>query len=298
MPVFNGVPYLKDAIDSVLSQSYKNFEFLIIDDGSTEDVSSIIKSYKDSRIKFLSRENRGLGSTLNELASMAASEYIFRMDADDICEITRFEKQISLMLADPDIVMCGGGVRYIVGTSYLPAFSPVLGDRNIKYALQQGRFPICHPAIVFRKSAFLRIGGYRLGGAGEDLDFFLRMSEIGKVENVNFLVLNYRITAGSLALKKSAELEKGYSYALFSANLRRHGELDVSYSDYINYFWPKRSFIEVVSARARTISERYYRGYLIDRADGRFFLACSKLMVAALLRINAVFSRLNQKLQK
>lgn len=298
MPVFNGINYLKMAIDSVLCQSYTDFEFLIIDDGSTEDIGAVVLSYQDSRIRFFSRENRGLGNTLNELTNKAISEYIFRMDADDICSSTRLEQQMDFMLRNPDVVMCGGGIRYVVDDIFLPAFSPVIGDREIRSALLQGRFPICHPAIVFRKSAFIKVGGYRLGGAGEDLDFFLRMMEVGRVENVSSNVLNYRISSGSLALKKSAELERGYSYALYSAQARNNGVKEISYSEYLDRVWRNRSFFSVAYTRFRSISEIYYRGFIINKAKRNFISAYFQLAIASFFRINAVVSRLKQYISK
>ena len=110
MPVYNAAPYLAEAIESILNQTFTDFEFLIIDDGSTDRSAEIVNAYarKEERIRFLSRENRGLPATLNELASMARAPLLARMDADDISTPDRFEKQVAFLADSPDVIVAGG----------------------------------------------------------------------------------------------------------------------------------------------------------------------------------------------
>jgi len=291
MPVYNGSQYLAAAIDSVLNQSYENFEFLIIDDGSTEDVFGIVDSYSDNRIFFLSRENRGLGATLNQLVESAKCELIFRMDADDICTKQRLELQVNYMKNNPDVAICGGAIDFLVGDIVVNGFFPVLAHADIRKSLLEARFPLCHPSVVFRKSVFNEIGGYRLDGAGEDLDFFLRMSEIAKASNVPDLVLHYRLSVTSLALRKAKELEFGYAYALYSANLRNLGQHDLGFGFFKEKIWPEMRFYKKIAARARTWSEFFYRKSIICSAYGRPIARLINLILASLLRPNAVISR-------
>ncbi|RYG85857.1 MAG: glycosyltransferase family 2 protein, partial [Alphaproteobacteria bacterium] len=93
MPVFNGSEHLSAAIRSVLRQSFPDFELLILDDGSSEPIQDIVAGFEDDRITFWRRENRGLGATLNELAGRARAPILARIDADDICEPSRFADQ-------------------------------------------------------------------------------------------------------------------------------------------------------------------------------------------------------------
>ncbi|HAS7841575.1 TPA: glycosyltransferase family 2 protein, partial [Vibrio cholerae] len=113
MSVYNGEKYLGEAIDSILKQTFSDFEFIIINDGSTDKTLEIIKSYmkKDDRIVLVSRENKGLIVSLNEGLDLAKGQYIARMDADDISIKSRFEKQIEFLDSNPDIGVCGTWVE-------------------------------------------------------------------------------------------------------------------------------------------------------------------------------------------
>lgn len=111
MPVYNGESHLKEAIDSILNQTYRDFQFLIINDGSTDRSEEIIQSYVDDRIKYIVNEsNLGIVKTLNKGIDLATFKYIARMDADDIALPHRFEKQIEFMEANPDTVACGSNI--------------------------------------------------------------------------------------------------------------------------------------------------------------------------------------------
>src|SRR5258708_8439554 len=103
MPVYNAGFFLKDAIDSVLNQTYSEFEFIIVDDGSTDDCGQIILSCKDARIRFEKfPENRGIVAALNHAIRLCKGRYIFRMDADDVCFQDRLEKQLLFLENNPD----------------------------------------------------------------------------------------------------------------------------------------------------------------------------------------------------
>ena len=112
MPAYNAEKYINEAIDSILAQTFTDFEFIIIDDGSTDSTCAIVESYSDSRIRFFKNEhNLGVAATLNRGLDLARGEYIARMDADDISLPTRFEKQAAYMDSHPDVVVCGTGVE-------------------------------------------------------------------------------------------------------------------------------------------------------------------------------------------
>ncbi len=113
MTVYNAAPYLQECINSVLTQDFNDFDFWIINDGSTDETNSIISSQTDSRIKrFVNEKNLGIAPSLNLYLGLITSEYIIRMDADDICLPHRFEKQISFMDSNPNIGMSGGALQY------------------------------------------------------------------------------------------------------------------------------------------------------------------------------------------
>ena len=132
MPVYNAAAFLEAAIDSVLAQTMGDFEFLIIDDGSTDGSPDIIRRYDDPRIRFVTRENRGAVATRNELGALARAPYLAVMDADDICLPDRLEKQYAFLESHGDIGLLGGRATYVdvVGR---PIFMPELPtDPTIK----------------------------------------------------------------------------------------------------------------------------------------------------------------------
>ena len=111
MPAYNAENYIREAIDSILAQTFRDFEFLIIDDGSTDHTVEIIRSYSDSRIRLYQNErNMGVAATLNRGLDLARGEYIARMDADDISLPERFAKQAAYMDAHPDVAVCGSNI--------------------------------------------------------------------------------------------------------------------------------------------------------------------------------------------
>ena len=109
MPVYNCAPFLKSAIESILNQTYKNFELIVIDDGSTDTSLKVIKHYAsiDKRIRFVSRENKGLVDTINEMVKLAKGDYIARMDGDDISMPTRIEKQLNKIITESNVLLVG-----------------------------------------------------------------------------------------------------------------------------------------------------------------------------------------------
>ena len=113
MPVYNGEKYLKDAIDSILNQTHTDFEFIIVNDGSTDNTANIIDSYVDSRIIHVRQENRGLPKALNVGASISKGEYIARMDADDISLPNRLKSQYLFFKSNSDISVLAGSFSYI-----------------------------------------------------------------------------------------------------------------------------------------------------------------------------------------
>ena len=114
MPVYNGEKYLRESVDSILNQTFTDFELLIINDGSTDSSMEILNSYSDSRIRIVTNEvNLRLIKTLNKGIDLATGEYIARMDCDDIADPKRLEIQLQYMEKHPDVAVCGTGVKAV-----------------------------------------------------------------------------------------------------------------------------------------------------------------------------------------
>ncbi len=151
MSVYNGEKYLREAMESILNQTYRNIEFLIINDASTDSSIEIIQSYRDERIRFSSNaENIKLTASLNKGIDLAQGKYIARMDADDISLPVRIEKQVAFMEQHPQVGLCGTYVQNIgMNDPYVPPYKTTHDEIKFKLFFET-HFP--HPAAMLRKS--------------------------------------------------------------------------------------------------------------------------------------------------
>ncbi len=210
MPVYNGEKYLREAIDSILNQTYTNFEFIILNDGSTDRSLKIIDEYakKDTRIFVISRENRGLIVSLNEGIQYAKGKYIARMDADDISLEKRFEKQLEL-IEEKNVDICGCHYFAIdeqnkyIDTKIVPISSDAI-NINIAYSV-----PFAHGSVMMKKSLF---EVYKYGmdnfNLAEDYGLWLNMYA-GNVKfgNVDDFLFKYRDFSNSFSKTKIQKME-------------------------------------------------------------------------------------------
>lgn len=210
MTVYNSRTYVAEAAESILAQTFRDFELLIIDDGSTDDSLSILKSLadKDSRIRLVSRPNTGLARALNEAIDLAKGEFLARMDADDIAMPDRFEKQIAYLRSHPNCVAVGSRAMNIdpYGMTLLPR-DVKLTHEEIDAELMQGKGgAMIHPSVMMRRDAVIAAGKYRHEyNTLEDLDLFLRLAERGELANLADTLLNYRQHLQSIVRTKQDE---------------------------------------------------------------------------------------------
>ena len=211
MPVYNVERYLAQAIDSILSQTFGDFEFIIIDDGSTDGSLKILRDYeaKDARIRVISRANTGQTRAMNEMIELACGEFIARMDSDDISRPDRFQRQIDCLRLHREVVAVGGDVQWIdQDGDAIRTFSAGHTHAEIDAAHMAGiGGAISQPAAMFRKAALVLVGGMREDThLAEDVDLFLRLAEIGKLMNLSGIVLQWRLhptsTGGTKARKQ------------------------------------------------------------------------------------------------
>ena len=184
MPVYNGAEYIREAIDSVLGQTFENFELLIIDDGSSDNSIDIIKSYSDPRIILIKNNyNIGLVKTLNKGLDNAKGEFIARIDQDDVCYPERLERQLDFIRNNPEIILLGSGCMEIdkdgneIAVHQYPSNHRKLFADLLKL---KAFFP--HSSAFFNKCVVTELGGYNfnLNGA-EDCDLWLRIASVGKI---------------------------------------------------------------------------------------------------------------------
>ena len=203
MPVYNAEQHLAEAIDSILAQDYRDFEFIIINDGSTDGSESIILGYSDPRITYVKNEqNLRLISTLNKGLELARGKYIARMDADDISLPNRFSEQLAFLEQHPNVGVVGTWFHSFGSVDSIVKYPT--SDSEIKYmALYQ--CPFCHPSVVLRAST-IRDNALKYSmdyPHAEDYEFWLQMARVSKLANLNQVLFKYRIHQESISKKEA-----------------------------------------------------------------------------------------------
>ncbi|MFA7604690.1 MAG: glycosyltransferase [Novosphingobium sp.] len=211
MSVYNGEPYLAEAVESVLAQTFTDFEFLILDDGSSDGSRETVARLagRDSRIRPIVRENRGLIASLNQLLAEARAPLIARMDADDACLPQRFERQVAFLGEHPDHGVVGSWSQDIDEQGRplrCDGVDPPVSHEAMLASIESGGSMLCHPAVMFRTEVVRAAGGYRPAFRHcEDLDLWLRLATRTRIANIPERLLRYRRSDGQVSQRFSLE---------------------------------------------------------------------------------------------
>ena len=207
MAIFNGHRYLGSAIESILGQSFSEFEFIIVDDGSIDDSLSVASTYacQDSRIRIAQQKHEGLISALNRGCGLARGTYIARFDSDDIAFPKRLEEQVTYFEGN-DIALLGGNIECIDSEgNEMSVIELHRWADGLKDLLMVNNY-IAHTTVMMRKDAFLRSGGYRPQfQQAEDYDLFLRMSESYMIDNLPSLLCRYRLHDHQVSVESASQ---------------------------------------------------------------------------------------------
>ncbi|RKN75907.1 glycosyltransferase family 2 protein [Paenibacillus ginsengarvi] len=208
MAVYNGELYVQQAIDSVLAQTYDNFELIVIDDGSTDRTPKILDRLKDKRIiKYRLPTNRGAANALNFAIKKARGDWIAVHDADDVSMPERLAVQAGYVLQNPELVAVGSKITCIgendVDPNQLRRTETNLNYGNDSELLYRNRYlvcPICHGTALFSKAKFLEAGGYDTSfRITYDYDLWLRLFQHGPIGKIDEVLYKYRIHSSSLS---------------------------------------------------------------------------------------------------
>ena len=202
MSVFNGEKYLSEAIESVLNQSFTDFEFIIIDDGSTDSSKNIINSYNDKRIKYYYKKNSGLSASLNFGLKLAKGKYIARLDADDICYNNRLMEQYTFMELNPDYVLCGSACDVVdVNNEFIYRNDDIPCDNNKIFERMKQSNCFIHSSTFYIRSTVVEIGAYYepIIHYFEDYMLFYKLIKYGKAYNFKTPLIRYRLVPGSIS---------------------------------------------------------------------------------------------------
>jgi len=194
MSVYNDEKFIRESVDSILNQTYKDFEFLIINDGSTDRTEQILNSYKDPRIRIIDNEkNIGLTRSLNKGLKVAKGEYIARMDGDDISLPERLEKQLTFLENNTKIVLLGNWIEIIDGYGNGKGITRYPTSHCIISWIFLFKTCLAHATVMYRRKEVQNIGAYnnRLYFT-QDYDLWVRLSKIGKISQIPEVLMKVR----------------------------------------------------------------------------------------------------------
>lgn len=193
MCCYNSEQYIKETIDSVLGQTYEDFEFIIWNDGSVDSTEEIVKSYNDDRIKYFFHENTGIGLARSLALKQAQGQYVAIIDSDDICLANRLESEVAFLEKYQDYVVVSSQIILIneyseeIGYSYSFLYDKVIRKKMLAASV------MAHSGCMYRKSIYDKVGGYSGIVLGEDHVLFSRMMKYGKAYNLPDPLVKYRI---------------------------------------------------------------------------------------------------------
>ena len=201
MCCYNSERYIKETIDSILNQTFTDFEFIIWNDGSTDSTEEIILSYEDNRIKYFKDENKGEGKAANLACQHVTSSYIARIDSDDLWLPTKLEVQYNYMEMHPEIVLSSFPMILIdANSTYIGHTFPITKLSYLNEHFTESN-TICHSGSMYRTSVYRQVGGYSGVRFFQDYLLFRKLSDYGLIALIKEPLIKYRILPNSVAQK-------------------------------------------------------------------------------------------------
>lgn len=296
MTVYNGMPYLPIAVNSILNQTLRDFRFVIVDDGSTDQTAEYLDSIADDRVAVLHQENGGTAAAANAGLALCETEFVARMDADDVAMRQRLERQRQFLVEHPEVGILGTQVAPLGDRSVGKSLNLPTRHEDIFRAMMTGRHGMAHSSIMMRTELLKSIGGYWKKPLIDDWDMMIRMGEISRMANLDQVLLHYRVHVGSLNGTSMMRMHRHIQYAIDCAKRRQNGQPEREYSEFESQLgqraWPER-FSERLHVYAMTqyrlaVAEIQGRRPLLGRFRLAWAAACSP--TRTLQRIRRVLS--------
>lgn len=260
MPIYNAESYLYPAIDSVLSQTFQNFELILIDDGSTDSSAKICKEFlsKDKRVRYIFHKNSGMAFSLNRGMKISKFNLIARFDSDDIMYPQRLQKQYDYFQKNNDIGILGSLGHYInsrgkiIGKTYSDVNEEKINSWYIPFNEPIG---LLHPSVMFKKKLITDIGGYRgKFWPCEDIDLWNRAIENNiKIDVLQDFLIKYRLHSSSAISNSHMKNRKLYRWVRECMVLRRSNKKEISYNDF------SKNYKFSLNRKRKDLSKFFYR---------------------------------------
>lgn len=292
IPVYNGMPFLKEAVESILNQTYSDFRLLIIDDGSTDDSFHYLQSLSDDRLELWQQRNLGLCTSLNRAIQTVDSEFIARLDQDDVALPSRLQEQIEYLIHHPETICVLSNISRIVANgkefgSYTTHVQEPISDYDPD---QYGC--IVHSTICFRRQAFVDLGGYRSQVYPvDDYDLLLRFWETGKVAVINKPLVKYRVHSKASTFKVFREMQIKTRYVTTMSQLRQTGNPELSLLEFMQTL-DQTHFLGKLARHFEESGMLHFRKAGLLIGEGQMFLGGLNLMIAVLYYPHFAIKRL------
>lgn len=298
MSAYNSAEYVGRTIDSVLNQTYKDFEFIIIENGSTDTTRDVIRQYDDSRIKVIElNENIGLSGALNLGLKQTQSRWIARIDSDDLWTVDKLEKQIRFLTQHQDYCLVASWVDYIdandnkIGESREPltSWKPV----KIKYDANKA-VVFCHSSVIFDRADVVSVGGYHgQFWPTEDADLWNRLLETGKKMQILPLPLTlYRIYDGGNSITKLRQMNLMFRYTKYCMRERRAGRPEPTLAQYKSI---NKGFWKNVNEARKDYAIYHYKKAVASYSGGRYVPFAYHMLISAFINPSRMLSTLKNK---
>lgn len=271
MSVYNGMPYLPEAVESILGQTLSDLVFLIIDDGSKDGSLPYLQGIRDPRVQVIPRPHEGLGPALNFALSECKTEFVAHMDSDDIALPRRLEVEVQFLRDHPEVGMVGSQFCYFYDPHHLdPKYSRrlPLDHGAICADLLQGRMAIQNGSLVARTELRRRAFCYKSAGTGQDWDMWLHMAQVSKLANVDETLYLYRIQPHALSMTRIGEQQLRIAYANACFELRGRSLPEPTFEEFCAA-WRSKPFWTRVRKRVDWYALAQYRRGLAEVLSSR-----------------------------
>lgn len=301
MTFYNGERFFREALDSILAQTYSDFELILINDGSTDGSLGIAQEYadKDPRIRLFSQKNHGISETANRGLKLAKNEWILRMDCDDVMHPQLLEKQIAFVQKNPDLAVAACNVLYI------NAKGQVIGKSRSRYESREAVhvdyaankvIGFSQPGVMMRRSVILALGGYRKEFlSAHDVDLWNRLLESGAMVLVQpeFLI-RYRIHGGSICVSQLLSTIWQTAWIKASILARRSGQPEPTLEEYIAQ-QNTQPFLKRIAWNCELYGGVFYKKAVVHLADGNKIRACLSMGLSCLLYPKLIYRKIKAK---
>lgn len=295
MTVYNGLPFLEKAVESILLQTLRDFRFVIVDDGSTDGTAEYLKSLDDDRVIVLTQSNQGTAAAANFGLTEIQTSFIARMDADDIAMPNRLEVQLDFLKQHSNVGIVGSQVAPIGDAGHGGSLALPTTHQQIFTAMMEGRHGLAHSSLMLRTQTLKEIGGYWSLPLIDDWDMMLRMGEVSSMANINEVLLHYRVHQGSLNGQSMWRMHRHIQFAIERAKLRQNNDEMISFEEFEEAMarspWGYR-FFERVHVHAMT----QYRLGVAELYGGNRLKGSLRLMYSAVCSPSRAVHRIKRTL--